>query len=126
MMYLCVIFISPLYFAARQKWGAFALNACLYGMACLCLITIIGAWIAPLFWILSVGHASFHLRTEMSHEHAELIATKMAEQMRRPSIQPPLLPGGSFCPDCGKTVSEQSKFCTSCGRPKSFQASAGS
>ncbi len=124
MMYLCVIFASPLYFVTRQKWGGFILNACLYGMAWLCLITILGAWIAPLFWVLGVGHASWHLRTEIMHQHAELIATKMAEQFKRPGPAP-LLAVGSPCPDCGTAGDDQAKFCINCGRPKTVQANAG-
>jgi hypothetical protein len=83
MMYLCVIFISPVYFLVRKQWGAFILNAILYGIACLCIFSIVGIVIAPLFWILAVGHAGWHLRREMMTQHAELIATKMAEKMRQ-------------------------------------------
>ena len=35
MMYLCIIFASPLYFLVRKKWGGFVLNSILYGIACL-------------------------------------------------------------------------------------------
>ena len=79
---LMVIFISPLYFALRKKWGAFTLNAILYGLACIFLLSIIGAFIAPIFWVPGVGHAGWHLRTEMMTEHAEMIAAKMAEKMK--------------------------------------------
>ena len=72
-----------MYFAIRQKWGAFVLNVILYGLACLFLISLIGAFIAPLFWVLAVGHAAWHLRREMMAEHAEMIATKMAEKMKQ-------------------------------------------
>jgi hypothetical protein len=82
MMYLCVIFVPPIYFLVRKKWGGFILNSILYGIACLCVASMIGIWIAPLFWILAVGHASFTYRREMVVQHAELIAIKMAEKMR--------------------------------------------
>jgi hypothetical protein len=82
MMYLCVIFISPLYFIMRSKWGAFFLNAFLYGIACLCVLSMIGIIVAPFFWALAVGHAGWHLRKEMTAEHADLIATKMAEKIQ--------------------------------------------
>lgn len=81
MMYLVLIFISPVYFVARRKWGGFILNAILYGLALLCAITIVGLVVAPLFWILAVGHAAWHLRKEVMEEHATMIATKMAQQM---------------------------------------------
>lgn len=83
-MYLCIIFIPPLYFMLRNKWGAFTLNAILYGLACLCVLSIIGIVIAPLFWILAVGHAGWHLRTELMAQHADMIATKMAEKLQQP------------------------------------------
>lgn len=81
-MYLCIIFVPPLYFMARGKWGGFFLNACLYGLAWLCVLTIVGIMVAPLFWILAVGHAGFTYRKEMMATHADMIATKMAEKLR--------------------------------------------
>jgi hypothetical protein len=89
MTYLCIIFASPLYFFARKNWGAFTLNAILYGFACLLLVTIIGAAFAPIFWALAVGHAGWHLRRELMTEQAELIASKMAEKFRQPAGGPP-------------------------------------
>ncbi|HSY42450.1 MAG TPA: hypothetical protein VK811_00975 [Candidatus Acidoferrum sp.] len=88
MMYLCIIFVPPVYFIARQKWLGLALNSLLYGLACLCVLSLIGIWIAPFFWILSVGHASFTYRKELMAVHADLIATKMAEKLQN---QPPKL-----------------------------------
>lgn len=82
MMYLCIIFIPPVYFIARKKWPGFILNSILYGMACLCVLTIVGIWVAPIFWILSVGHASFSYRKEMMAVHADMIATKMADKLK--------------------------------------------
>lgn len=81
-MYLAIIFIPPVYFIARKKWPGFILNSILYGMACLCVLTIIGIWVAPFFWALSVGHAGFNYRKEMMAVHADMIATKMAEKLK--------------------------------------------
>lgn len=80
-MYLCLIFIPPVYFLIRQKWLGFILNSILYGIACLCAMSLIGIWIAPPFWILAVGHACFTYRKEASAQHADMLATKMAEKM---------------------------------------------
>lgn len=82
MTYLCIIFIPPLYFLTRGKWSGFFLNAVLYGIACLCVLSIVGIVVAPLFWILAVGHASFTYRKELMMQHADMIATKMAEKMK--------------------------------------------
>jgi hypothetical protein len=89
MIYLCLIFIPPVYFLTRKKWGGFILNSILYCLAILCILSLIGMVIAPLFWLLAVGHAGFTYRKEMMHVHADLLATKMAEKMRAP-IQPPM------------------------------------
>jgi hypothetical protein len=82
MIYLCIIFIPPVYFLVRKKWGGFVLNSILYGIACLCVLSIMGIVAAPIFWALAVGHAGFTYRKEMMVQHADLIATKMAEKMR--------------------------------------------
>jgi len=89
MMYLGIIFVPPVYFLSRNKWGGFCLNAALYGIACLCVLTIVGIVVAPLFWALAVGHAGFTYRKELMAVQADLIATKMAEKMRQ--NQPPQL-----------------------------------
>jgi uncharacterized membrane protein YdjX (TVP38/TMEM64 family) len=82
MMFLCVLFLPPVYFMTRRKWGGFFLNAILYGIAWICVLSIIGIMVAPVFWFLAVGHAGWHLRHERMMEHAEVIATKMAEKIR--------------------------------------------
>ncbi len=84
-MYLCVLFASPLYFLARKKWSGFVLNSVLYGLGLLCIVSMVGIVAAPFFWILAVGHAGWHLRKEAAAEHADLIATKMAEKMQNRS-----------------------------------------
>ncbi len=85
MTYLCIIFASPLCFAVRKNWGAFTLNAILYGFACLQVATIIGIAVAPIFWALAVGHAGWHLRRELMTQQAGLIASKMAEKFWEPA-----------------------------------------
>lgn len=77
MMYFVIIFISPLYFLLRKKWGGFILNSILYLLA---IATIFLFGIGIVFWCLAVGHAFWHLRKEAMVEQAELIAKKMAEQ----------------------------------------------
>lgn len=77
MMYLTVIFISPVYFLLRKKWAGFILNSILYILA-ICTILFFG--IGFIFWGLAVGHAGWHIRKEGMIEQAELIAQKMVEQ----------------------------------------------
>lgn len=83
MTYLALIFIPPAYFLSRKKWGAFCLNSVLYRLACLCILSLVGIVVAPFFWALAVGHASFAYRKEQVTRHAELIASRMAEKMGR-------------------------------------------
>ncbi len=83
MTILCIIFISPLYFLNRKKWGAFMVNAFFYGLACLCVLSIVGIMIAPVFWLIALIHASYYYKKEVVVEQAELLATKMAEKMNK-------------------------------------------
>lgn len=82
MMYLIVIFISPLYFLLRQKWGGFILNLILYTLAVIGLVTIIFFWLGIIFWGLAVGHAGWSIRQEMMEKHADMVASKMSEKMK--------------------------------------------
>ncbi|MEX1258151.1 MAG: hypothetical protein WEG36_11090 [Gemmatimonadota bacterium] len=84
MKYLAIMFVSPLYFVMRKSWGAFVLNSLIYGTAVILLVSLVGAFIAPFFWAVAVGHAGWHLRKEVMAEHAEMIATKIAEKMGQP------------------------------------------
>ncbi len=79
MMYLTVIFIPPLYFIVRKKWGAFMLNLILYILAW---STVFIFGIGVIFWILAVGHAAWHLRKEIMQEHAQMIAKEMVAKMK--------------------------------------------
>jgi hypothetical protein len=84
MMYLCIIFIPPVYFLARKKWAGFVLNSLLYGIACLFLLTFVFAIVGVIFWLLAVGHAGFAYRKELMSVQADLIAAKMAEKLKNP------------------------------------------
>ena len=81
-MYLIVLFISPLYFLIRKKWGGFILNSILYCIAFVFLVTLVFAWIGAFFWILAVGHAGWHIKQENMEKHADMVATKMAEKLK--------------------------------------------
>lgn len=110
-MIVIVILIPPLYFMIRGRWGAFFLNAIPYGIACLFVLTFIGAPFAPLFWFPSVFHALWQWRHEMVDQmmtrQAELIATKMGAQFQGP----PRLAADAFCPNCGRPLDPASGSC---------------
>jgi len=75
-MFFIVIFIPPLYFVLRKKWGAFIVNLILMIIAG---ITLPIFFIGFIFWFLAIGHAAWHYRQEQLERHAELVAKKMKE-----------------------------------------------
>jgi hypothetical protein len=82
MTFLCIFFIPPLYFLTRKKWGGFIINSVFYGIACALVLTLALIFVAPLFWLIAVFHARYYWHQEKTVQHAELLATKMAEKMR--------------------------------------------
>lgn len=82
MMYLIILFASPLYFLMRGKIGGFILNSIFYGAAALFIVSFFFAFLAPIPWIIAVGHAMWHRRQEMVEESATILAQKMAAAMR--------------------------------------------
>lgn len=135
MMYFVVLFVPPLYFAIRKKWGAFLINGFFY----LCSFPLLIFWgFGAIIWALCVGHAGWHLRKELMEEHAQMIATKMVEKMSQsnpkpapvlnPKTEQPVLSvntafqqrnvaqtDGGFCPSCGGKNPSTSNFCGHCG-----------
>lgn len=82
MSILCIIFIPPLYFLLRKKWGAFIINSFFYGLACIFVILIAGIPFAWIPWSIAFAHAAYYYRKEARIENAELLASKMAEKMK--------------------------------------------
>ena len=89
-MILSVIFIPPLYFFTRKKWGHFIINSFFYGCACLCVIAFALIFLAPIFWGIAFVHAAWSYKSEMRNKQVEHLATRMAEKMREtnPSVPP--------------------------------------
>jgi hypothetical protein len=52
-------------------------------------LTIVGIAVAPIFWIMAVGHASFTYRKEAAAHQAELMAAKLAEKLRDQNAKAP-------------------------------------
>jgi hypothetical protein len=120
MTYLMVIFVSPLYFLVRGKIGGFILNAILYFLAICFVVSFIFAWVGVIFWLLAVGHASWHLRREFMLEHAEMIAVKMAEVQMQGRGAPPAKaydePSDTKkCPRCAELIKYEARICKHCG-----------
>lgn len=81
-MYFVIIFISPLYFLLRKKWGGFIINTIIYLIALFFVFTVIFIWVAPVLWILAMGHALWMYRKELMEEQAEMIAEKIAGKVK--------------------------------------------
>lgn len=84
MMYFVVVFLPPLYFLIRKKWGGFILSAILMILS---LGTILLAGFGIFFWILAVGHAGWELRKEGMQQQAELIAREMVNAQSKAKEQ---------------------------------------
>lgn len=120
MMYLVIIFVSPLYFLIRGKIGGLILNAILYCLAIAFWVTIVFSWLGVIFWILAVGHAVWHHRRDLMMEHTEMIVTRITEaqvkgqivQQRESHID---LADTKKCPMCAETIKYEAKLCKHCG-----------
>lgn len=84
MTYLLIIFISPLYFLIKGKWGGLVINSIFYGTALILLVTIIGAFLAPIPWIIAMVHGMSAYRKQILEESTTMMAAKMATAMRQP------------------------------------------
>lgn len=73
-LYLMAFFCSPLYFLSRKKWGGFVFNLTLYLFAILLFFVF---FIGVIPWAIGVAHASWHIRDELMHRQAELIARQI-------------------------------------------------
>lgn len=80
-MWFFVMFLSPVYFAKRGRWGAFTANAILYLIAIVTLIFGIGV----VFWVLAVMHAAWDYRKELQTAFVNEQAAAMAKAMKEKS-----------------------------------------
>ena len=97
MMYLVAVLVPPLYFLMNKKWLAFIVTSFLLVLSLFLFMTIVLIPGALILWGLSAIVAVWDLRKLLMHEHATIIAEKMAgkmaEAMRQqqpPSAPPPI------------------------------------
>lgn len=94
MMYLVAIFIPPLYFLMKKKWLGFFGSSFLLVLSLFLAMTIVLLPVALILWGLCAVVAIWDLRKQLMHEHATIIAEKLAEKMREqanpPSAPPPI------------------------------------
>jgi hypothetical protein len=94
MIYLCAIFLPPLYFLLKKRWLGFVVSSFLFVLSFFLAMTMVLLPVALILWALCAIVAVWNLRKQLVRENAEVLATKMAEKMRQahPAAEPPLLP----------------------------------
>ena len=95
MTYLVAVFIPPLYFLMKKKWVAFVVSSLLLVLSLFLAMTVVLIPVSLILWGLCAVLAIWDLRKALMHEHATIIAekmaSKMAETMRQQSAPPPQL-----------------------------------
>jgi len=78
MIYLVAIFMPPLYFLIKRKWGGFLLSSliCLLGLGTL----ILG--VGFVFYAAASIHAVYDLKKDTATKQIDLIAQKTAEKLK--------------------------------------------
>lgn len=92
MIYLAAIFIPPLYFLIKKQWLGFCISSFLLVVSFFLACTIVMIPGALILWALCSIAAVWNLRKQVMHEHADVLAAKMAEKMREAQTPPPALP----------------------------------
>lgn len=91
MLYLVAVFIPPLYFLMKKKWPGFIVSSVLLVLSIFLFLTVVFIPVSLILWALCAVVAIWDLRKAMMHEHATIIAEKMAEKMQAAS-RPPTTP----------------------------------
>lgn len=91
-MYLVAVFIPPLYFMMKKKWLASIVTSLLLVLSLFLTCTFVFIPVALLLWGLSAVVAVWDVRKALMHEHATLIAEKLAAKMQQSSLQPSAWP----------------------------------
>lgn len=92
MIYLVAIFIPPLYFLMKKRWLGFCASSFLFILSFFMAFTVVLLPVVLILWALCSICAVWNLRTQVMHEHADVLAAKMAEKIREVQTTPPMLP----------------------------------
>jgi hypothetical protein len=88
MTYLIAIFVPPLYFLIKKNWLGFIITGLLLLLSPILFMMVVLAPVALILWALCSICAVWDLRKRLMHEHATIIAQKMAEVMRQQQSMP--------------------------------------
>ena len=93
MIYLVALFVPPLYFLIKKRWLALVGSLVAFFFAVIFAIMMVLLPLSLILWGVCSVVAIWDLRKRVAHEHAEVLATKMAEKMRQahPAAEPPVL-----------------------------------
>jgi 4-hydroxybenzoate polyprenyltransferase len=91
MIYLVAVLIPPLYFLIKKKWVGFVVSSFLFVLSCLFAIMVVLLPVSIILWVLCAIVAVWDVRKALMHEHADILATKMAEKMREGRGAPPVM-----------------------------------
>lgn len=91
MIYLVAIFVPPLYFLIKKRWLALIGSLVAFFFAVIFAIMMILLPLSFILWGVCSIVAVWDLRRRVACEHADFLATQMAEKMRQahPAAQPP-------------------------------------
>ena len=103
MVYLVAVFIPPLYFLMKKKWLAFLVSSFLLILSLLLAMTVVLLPVSVILWALCAVVAIWDLRKALVHEHAAVLAEKMADRLaetmrQQQSLSPPASPAPAPLP----------------------------
>jgi uncharacterized membrane protein len=81
MTYLVAVFIPPLYFLIKRKWVALVVSSFLLVLSLFLAMTVVLIPVSLILWGLCAVVGVYDLRKALMHEHATIIAEKMASKM---------------------------------------------
>lgn len=82
MIYITAVRIPPLYFLIKKRRLGFVVSSGLLVLSLFLAMTVVMLPVALILWGLCSVAAVWNLCNAKMHEHAELLATKMAEKMQ--------------------------------------------
>jgi 1,4-dihydroxy-2-naphthoate octaprenyltransferase len=91
-MILLAILLPPLYFLLNKRAGMALLTGAMFVISIFLAMTVVLLPGSLAMWLVSALLAVWHYRRRDREEHAEMLATKMAEKMRDTRGTPPVIP----------------------------------
>ena len=82
MIYLVAVLVPPLYFLIKKKWLGFIVSSVLLVLSLFLAMTVVLLPVALVLWIFCSVCAIWSVRKSLMHEHADILASKMAEKMQ--------------------------------------------